>query len=243
MVLDMTRIAVVDDDRIFLNKLTAIIEELFIESKEIISFENSVIFFNDPGKLNFDLLFLDIDMPDINGFEIAENINMIKSEVVIIFVSSKEHFVFDSLKYSPFRFVRKSNLDKDIHEAILEYIHKIKNERKTYLLRTNELEKIIPLHDIEYFESIKHDLYIQTVSHRFKLKRNKDEEQSIKTIHEQLADSGFIRVHKSFLVNFRFIYAIKRNQVILKDTTTIDMNPHNASEIKRIYNSFLIMEK
>lgn len=243
MVFNMTRIAVVDDDRIFLNKLAAIVDKLFVEPKEITTFENSVTFFNDPGKLNLDLLFLDIDMPDVSGFEIAENINMIRSEVVIIFVSSKEHFVFESLKYSPFRFVRKSNLDKDIKEAILEYIHKIKNDRKTYLLITNELEKNIPLRDIEYFESIKHDLYVQTVNHRFKLKRNKDEEQSIKTIHELLSDSGFIRIHKSFLVNFRYIYAIKRNQVILKDTTTIDMNPHNASEIKRIYNSFLIMEK
>jgi DNA-binding LytR/AlgR family response regulator len=238
----MTKIAIVDDDKIFLNKLFAIVNESFIELKEIITFDDSMLFFNNPDKFSFDLIFLDIDMPGINGFDIAENLNMIKIGVAIIFVSSKEHLVFDSFKYKPFRFVRKSNLDKDLHNAILDYEDKIRNDRKTYLLKTNEVEKAIALQDIEYFESVKHDVFVQTISHRFKLKRSKDEVKSIKAIHEMLADSGFIRVHKSFLVNFKFIYAIKRNQVILKDNTIIDMNPHNASEIKRIYNCFLIME-
>ena len=237
----MIKVAVIDDDIIFLKKLSAIIEKIFVETKEISLFDNSVLFFNNPDKIQFDLIFLDIDMPQITGFDIAENLKLIKTDVVIIFVSSKENLVFESLKYTPFRFVRKSNLENDITEAILAYEYKVKNDRKTYLLKTNEFEKMVPLCEIEYFESIKHDVYIQTINHRFKLKRSQ-EEQNIKSILELLADYGFIRVHKSFLVNYKFIYAIKRNQVILKDSTKIDMNPHNASDIKRIYNSFLIME-
>lgn len=238
----MIRIAVVDDEKNILNRICRLIDETFVEENSIMPYDEGSAFFNDPNRFSYDIVFLDIDMPDINGFEIANNLKFIKPSVVIIFVSSMEHLVFESLKYNPFRFVRKSNLNIDIQEAVSEYEAKIKEERKTYFLKTNELESSIPLLDIVYFESKGHDMYVQTLNHRFKLKRDKNEEQSLKNLHEQLEDSGFIRVHKSFLVNYKYIYTFKRSRVILKDSTVIDMNPHKATEIKEIYNKYLILE-
>lgn len=234
----MIRIAIVDDNRHILDKICRLVDEMFIEKNSIDSYEKGTDFFNDPNRFSYDIIFLDIDMPDIDGFEIANNLKFIKPSIVIIFVSSMEHFVFESLRYNPFRFVRKSNLIIDMQTAISEYETKRKEERKTYFLKTNEMESYIPLNDIVYFESRGHDLYLNTSNHKFKLKR----EQSLKNLHEQLKSSGFIRVHKSFLVNYKYIYTFKRSSVILKDGTVIDMNPHNATEIKEIYNQFLILK-
>lgn len=238
----MIRMAVVDDEKNILNRLCKLIDEAFVEENIIIKYDEGSDFFNDSNKFSYDVVFLDIDMPNINGFEIANNLRFINPSVVIIFVSGMEHLVFESLKFNPFRFVRKSNLETDILEAISEYEIKLKQERKTYFLKTNELEINIPLSDIVYFESKGHDIYLQTLNNRFRLKRDKNDKQNIKNLHLQLNNSGFIRVHKSFLVNYKYIYKFRRSSVILKDSTVIDMNPHKATEIKEIYNKYLIME-
>ena len=234
----MIRIAIVDDNRPILDKICRLVDEIFVEEKSIDSYDKGTDFFNDPNRFSYDIIFLDIDMPDIDGFEIANNLKFIRPSIVIIFVSSMEHLVFESLRFNPFRFVRKSNLIIDMQMAISEYETKRKEERKTYFLKTNEVESYIPLNDIVYFESTGHDLYLNTSNHKFKLKRG----QSLKNLHDQLKSSGFIRVHKSFLVNYKYIYTFKRSSAILKDGTVIDMNPHNATEIKEIYNHFLVLK-
>lgn len=238
----MIKIAVVDDERTILNKIGEEVREYFTERNEIKLFDSSREFFNDPEKYCYDVVFLDIDMPEINGFKIADNLKFIKPSVTIIFVSSMEHLVFESFRCNPFRFVRKSNLSNDIQSAVSEYEAKLKEDRKTYFLRTNDIEENIPLLDIMYFESNGHDIYVRTTKNRFRLKRDKNDEQSIRNIHEKFGEMGFIRVHKSFLVNYKYIYSFRRNQVILKDNTAIDMNPHNAAEIKEIFNRYLILE-
>lgn len=237
----MLEIAVIDDDSIILEKISELIDRYMHQEKCIYQFNSGVTFINSQ-QLTYDVVFLDIDMPDINGFEIAEKIKFVNPSVIIIFVSNMEHLVFNSFKYSPFRFVRKNNLDDDMKTSIIEYEKKLVENNRTFLIKTNELEINIPIIEIIFFESQGHDLYAKTIKHLFKLKRDKNNEQSIRTLTEQISNHGFIRVHKSFLVNYKYIYKIKRNKIVLKDNSEIDMNPHNASEIKQTYNKYLILE-
>jgi len=237
----MLKIAVIDDDSIILEKISELIDRYMHQENCIDQFNSGVTFFNSQ-QLIYDVVFLDIDMPDINGFEIAENLKFIKPSVIIIFVSCMEHLVFNSFKYSPFRFVRKSNLDDDMRVSIMEYEKKLVENNQTFLIKTHELEVNIPIIEIIFFESQGHDLYVKTINNLFKLKRDKNNEQSIRSLTEKISNHGFIRVHKSFLVNYKYIYKIKRNKIVLKDNSEIDMNPHNSSEIKQIYNKYLILE-
>ena len=57
-------------------------------------------------------------MPQMTGFEIAEAIGLLKRRTEIVFASNLEHLVYDSLKFRPFRFVRKSLLSDDIRSAL-----------------------------------------------------------------------------------------------------------------------------
>ena len=66
----------------------------------------------------FDLALLDIEMPGMNGFQLAKRINMNRRTPCLIFVSAYESFVFDAQTFMPLWFVRKSMLEKDMYKAL-----------------------------------------------------------------------------------------------------------------------------
>lgn len=238
----MIRIAVIDDDSIMLNQISKFINETIDEEIILDSFENSVDFFHKIDKLTYDIVFLDIDMPKMNGFEVAETLKYIKPKVVIVFVSNLEHLVFKSFEFNPFRFVRKSCLEADITSAINAYKKELYTIKDANFFKTVEADRIIFTHDIIYFESMKHDIYIHTTKDKYKLKRERAKEISMKTLSQQFEPKGFIRVHRSFLVNFRYIYLINQDSIILKNKMSIGINPHKFRDIKNIYQQFLMME-
>ena len=88
-----------------------------------------------------------------------------------------------------------------------------------------------------------HDIYMHITDNKYKLKRERGKELSMKTLSEQFEKKGFIRIHKSFLVNFRYIYKINKNNVELKEGKPIDINPHKVKEIRDRFQHFSMMEE
>lgn len=236
----MIKIAVVDDEQIMLEKICRIIDEQFIEEKMICSFNNSMNFFNDADKYNFDLVFLDIDMPEMNGFELAENLKLIKPSITIIFISSHENLVFKSFDYNPYRFVRKSQIENDISTAITSFHNNLKKNNNIYHIVTGNSALNVLITDIIYFESLKHEIYVNLTTGKFKLKRERDNEKCITSIANMLTSKGFIRVHKSFLVNYIHIHSINNDSITLKNGDIIMVNPRNINSIKIMHHKFLM---
>ncbi|MBR6599867.1 MAG: response regulator transcription factor [Oscillospiraceae bacterium] len=236
----MIKIAVVDDEQIMLEKICRIIDEQFIEEKMIRSFNNSMNFFNDADKYNFDLVFLDIDMPEMNGFELAENLKLIKPSITIIFISSHENLVFKSFDYNPYRFVRKSQIENDISTAITSFHNNLKKNNNIYHIVTGNSALNVLITDIIYFESLKHEIYVNLTTGKFKLKRERDNEKCITSIANMLTSKGFIRVHKSFLVNYIHIHSINNDSITLKNGDIIMVNPRNINSIKIMHHKFLM---
>lgn len=102
-----------DDDKVFLNKLEirirglcqkhkiAVKMECYVSAKEMLE-----------GIKNLDeisVFFIDIDMPEVNGFEVASYLKKWNRECCIVFVSNKDDLVFQSLVYHPFFFIRKAH--------------------------------------------------------------------------------------------------------------------------------------
>ena len=80
----MIRIAVVDDDNILLNQIKELIEKKNNDNFLIDLYSDSIAFYNNNDKWNYDIIFLDIDMPKMNGFEIAETMSLLKRNSAIV---------------------------------------------------------------------------------------------------------------------------------------------------------------
>lgn len=238
----MVKVAIVDNEKAIINEICSLIESSNDMKCIIETFEHSIKFFQKINNILCDIVFLDIDMPEMNGFDIAKILNNIRSDITIIFVSSFDNFVFESFEYHPFRFVRKSNLKEDIDSALNAYQREIERKKDVYFFKTNEAERSVKTSDIMYFESMGHDIFIYTVDGNFKIKRERDRNMTVKFITEKFENKGFIRVHKSFLVNYRYIHTINYSNIILKNNLKININPRKANDIKKIYQKFIMNE-
>lgn len=238
----MVKVAIVDNEKAIINEICSLIESSNDMKCIIETFEHSIKFFQKINNILCDIVFLDIDMPEMNGFDIAKILNNIRPDITIIFVSSFDNFVFESFEYHPFRFVRKSNLKEDIDSALNAYQREIERKKDVYFFKTNEAERSVKTSDIMYFESMGHDIFIYTVDGNFKIKRERDRNMTIKFITEKFENKGFIRVHKSFLVNYLYIHTINYSNIILKNNLEISINPRKANDIKKIYQKFIMNE-
>lgn len=236
----MIKIAVVDDEKILLTKLGSLIEQYIKQEKEIDYFDQSTDFFNCVEKFSYDVVFLDIDMPEINGFVIAGDLKSINPNMIIIFVSNLENLVIDSIRYRPLAFIRKSKMEQDLINNLDLLQNSLQETDVLFYVEINDVNTAISLNDIIYFETINHDLYIQTMYNSYRKKRNRNNELNLKLLYEQYKAEGFILVSRNYLVNYRFIDVITRDNIILKNKNKIKISYRNINDIKRIYQQFLM---
>ena len=105
----MIKIAIVDDEKTFIQTYEKEILNLFNEFAfecEIATYSDSVAFQQENEKTEYDLVFLDIDMPDISGMQLASELCKNNHHTTIIFVSSHSNFVFEAFRHSAYRFRR-----------------------------------------------------------------------------------------------------------------------------------------
>lgn len=239
----MINIAVVDDDKMILDQIKELINKEFINECTIDLYSDSVEFYNNNDKWCYDIVFLDIDIPKMSGFEIAETISLLKRQIAIVFVSNLEHLVYDSLKFRPFRFVRKSFLADDIISAVEAFMTERRRSQDVFLIKTNGTTIPTAVSDIVYFESMGHDISVRIANDlKYQILRERNSNLTIQSLSEEFENKGFIRAHKSFLINYKYIYVIKRSEVVLKNHETVSINPHKAGEIREKFKEFIMKE-
>lgn len=146
----MIRAAICDDDPTILDYLHEHISKEFRRQGaeiQIDKFTSGQDFLNAHKAESFNAIFLDIDMPEISGFDIAEKINEI-GEPLIIFVTSHDELVFSSIKFRPFRFIRKTYLNNELPETpnavINEVTKRIFGSKFAFQTKSGEVLAALP---------------------------------------------------------------------------------------------------
>lgn len=129
----MLKIAIVDDEIAFVERIERIITETCKQLNlnfSIDKYSNGFDILDNYKK--YHLIFLDIEMPSINGIETAQKLNDLKgsSEIpFLVFVSSHDELVFEALKSFPYSFIRKSDInDNDCVSKLIIKITKLIND-------------------------------------------------------------------------------------------------------------------
>ncbi|MCF0106858.1 MAG: response regulator, partial [Holdemanella sp.] len=166
----MLKIAVLDDDLIFLKNFEAYLIALLSEIDDY-----TIQTFNDPDLFiqsndTYDWLFLDVEIGNHNGLEIAERIKRNISE--IIFVSSHSNYVFDSFKISPFSYLLKNELEMKGTTEIQRLIRKYKENQQTISIVTNQSKYKIRLNTILYFFKEDDYILVRCIKNTYKYKEN-----------------------------------------------------------------------
>jgi DNA-binding LytR/AlgR family response regulator len=208
------RIAICDDENRILEDLSRMVLEL-IPDADVSSFGEGRALIDGADKEGFDVVLLDIDMPDLNGLEVAAFFQATDRKPLIIFVTSHDELVYDSLQLHPFGFVRKSYLDKELKKVLEDAVEEVYSRDKHFLFHTASGDIKLQMDDILYFEAEGNYIKIKTGSEEYRFR------ETMQALEMSLKSNGFIRVHKGFLVNQEAVKIINSDKLILNDNTEI----------------------
>ncbi len=181
---------------------------------------------------DYDLYFLDIEMGEINGLELAEKLRASFKEKEIIFISFYETYVFQSFRVKPFAFIRKNELKTDLY-ITLSFMQERLFEKHIQVdipISKKNVLKVEPA-DLIYCQSEGH--YVQFV---FKSKENEVCRIKLNQVENILEDYGFIRVHVSYLINEDYIDTIRGTEIKLLSGQVISISrPYKIAVYSRIF--------
>ncbi|MCH5349101.1 MAG: response regulator transcription factor [Oscillospiraceae bacterium] len=234
----MIRIAVCDDNDITLKNLESSISNAFAKFTDrytVLKFSDGITLLHEHENNPFDVVFLDIDMPVISGFDIADNINK-DSETFIVFLTTHDELVYSSIKFQPFRFIRKSYLQDELPEAVEALVN-------AYNKRMMSTKYKFQTKNGDVFLNLQKIIYIEIYGHWLKIYTDNGETiecyGSLTSLERQLAEFDFIRTHKSYLVNCRYIYSVQTKQIILDNKTAIPLSRYKAEDVRNKYQKYL----
>ena len=180
------------------------------------------------NKEDLDILLLDIDMPEITGLEVAKKIREAHSDIILIFVSSHEQYVFDSIEYNPFRYIRKNRIEKELPIALKAAYSRIEETVDEYIVaKAEDSEVKIKYSDIMYFETVARKVEIHLSNGKVFAVR-----KTIKELYEELKDSNFIRIHSGGIVNAKYIDEFSNYDITLDNGEVLIVSRRQLKEVK-----------
>ena len=174
-----------------------------------------------------EILLLDIDMPEISGMELAEQIFSSNMNTNVIFVTNRDDLVFQAIHYQPFRFIRKEKLNQELDEAICHLINKLEKDEKMWEVQTKNGTEILALKNILYIESCKHYLRIRHMDGECEMR------EKISNLEKWMSNYGFVQTHRSYLVNVRYMKMVRANEVELDNGEILSVSRDKAQEVKK----------
>lgn len=229
----MFNVSVCDDSQFDIEKIKNCLSEF--SKKEHIDFNISE--FSNPEMLMYevedgkiaDIFILDVEMPNMNGFDLADKIREHTETSVIIFLTSHDEMASMGYKSKALRYVIKLNLERDIEEALESAVAEISSaDDKTITLhRYNDYWRI-PYKDIICVSRISRQLVITT-----RLLGEITDNRGIKEFFDTLEDNRFLFIDRSCFVNIDYISQINGFSLKLKDGQVLPISRRSLKNVKQ----------
>lgn len=228
----MICIAICDDENNMICQLRDIISKLLCKYNEQFVIDG----FNDLGDLKkelltknrYDIIFLDIEMPNINGIEIGRYIRneLNDNTTQIVYVSAKKKYAMDLFSVRPMDFIIKPINIAQI-ENVLELGYKlIQNNRRMFEYEVRGELHRIEISDIYYFQSDARKIKMITSNNTIEFY------EGINELYDRLKAFNFLKIHKSYIVNDAHIMRFKAHSVILDNGVELPISRNRRDEIR-----------
>ncbi|MDE7299243.1 MAG: LytTR family DNA-binding domain-containing protein [Lachnospiraceae bacterium] len=263
------RIFICDDEPQMLQCLSASVKERLSDSE--------ISVFSDGGRLKAalegvvpcDILLLDIDMPGLSGLDIAAGLSGMERRPLLVFVTSHDELVYDSLQFHPFGFVRKSCMDAELEKLLADCVKELSGRERHFCFPAAGARIKLPLADILYFEAEGNYLKLfareERCPDRAACRRTAETpygsgvpayspkgllcapgeasyrfRETLSAVEAALSGSGFVRVHKGYLVNQAAVRSLGADGVLLTNGTSIPIGRSYAEAAKRTLMRYMI---
>ncbi|HIT91288.1 MAG TPA: response regulator transcription factor [Candidatus Merdenecus merdavium] len=228
----MIYIAICDDDNQLLNTIHKKVKSYLIEMKEIADVttytqSRNLQFDIEEGK-HFDLILSDIEMPHVDGMELADYVKKFLPEVLIIFITSHLKYAIDAFSLSIFRYIPKNMLDTRLRQSLDDAFRWIKLQAdKYYVIEMPTRVEKVSYNRILYIQRDgKNSAFILNDNSVTKVRK------SLSQVFKELNSVDFIYVTRGEIVNLAYIMKIQDGVVELTNGERILASQSRLEEIK-----------
>lgn len=233
-------IAVCDDEQSALDIISTSVKKVFLSHNvdaQVKCFDSVSDLWKKMKFEKFRVLFLDINMPEMNGIEFGEKLENLEVRPEIIFVSSNVSRVFDTFAVHPFGFVRKHKFIKDISGVVERFVKQKMNEGGTVLqleIKRGKDLTAIKLAELKYIECLR-DMQIFHMNGS----PNQTVHSRMNAIEGSILSHGFIRIHKGYIVNCRYIKRFNTKVVVLNTGEELPVGRSKSEDAMKKYFEYM----
>ena len=206
------KIAICDDEKKIGLFMKEIIDRFYFvrdEEADIECFENGDQLLQSDLE-NIDILFLDIEMPGRNGLEVAREIRKVNQNMVIVFTTAYDKFVFESFKVKAYRYLLKPVKESDLIEALQSIQQELYSSAEEISFSFQNENYHVRIADILYVEGMRAKIWIQCKNETYRYRG------ALKSIDSMLKGKGFFQIHQSYIINMNKIVRYGKTEIELE---------------------------
>lgn len=234
----MFYIAICDDDEFFClheKQLIAKYMEQFQYDYRISVFRTGIeLLESQREEVEYNIIFLDIKMKELDGIETAVQLRNMNQTAYLVFVTAFISYALEGYKLNAIRYLLKNdkNLENAINECLDAIISSIVQRNQKHRFEFREGTKEIFLEQIMFIESNLHKLlFNMDGSERLQYTMY----EKLDCIEDIFKERGFCRIHKSYLVNLKYVSRIKRYQLELTNGRLLNIARARYMDVKKEY--------
>ena len=220
------RIAICDDQAVCLEQTSSAIRKcVSIAEARIDLYKDGLSFLSEFKSHPYDLVFLDIEMPAIDGITLAKKLRGLSADVPIIFLTSHIEYALEGYEVNALRYLTKPvdpNKLRDVLSVVMERIRKA----RTLWIKTDMGEQKLLIKDILFLEAQNQNILINTAKETFCVRYN------LSDYEQELAEDGFFRIHRGYLVSLSHVRSVGKAEVTLDDNTVLPVSRTKVRSIK-----------
>ncbi len=233
----MYRIAVCDDEDVFIKSMGKVVRTFFRESGR----EAKVTEYSDGKQLKRDILaggmfhivILDIEMPDISGMQLASVIKSRCRDAVLIFATAHERYAVSAYELSVFRYVLKGRLEEMLTRALAAAVQNLDiEEEKFYIIEKPDCVRRILQKDILYVYRSEKNAVIVTRDERIKVRK------PLKDVYEALHEPQFFFADRGYIVNIGQIHSIRKSVLVMKNQDEILVSASHIQKARELVKQY-----
>lgn len=209
---------------------------------DIRGFGSAAELLEEPSGFEYNIYFLDILMPGMNGTELGKEIRRVNGKAVIIYVTTSREFAFEAYGVRAMRYLEKPAEKADVWEILEQVSGYLDTHRETIVgIHTKQGLTRICMEDVMYIENVARSaIYVTRQGNKIQGICNRGSfEQSVEPFG---CREEFVQPHKSYFVNLNYIHTLSANGVALDNGTEIPVSRKRYGDIKTAYLRYLANE-
>ncbi len=228
------KIAICDDEQIYIDNIVKHLDIFSAENN--IDFEKSI--FTDSSDIlscdiKFDIAVLDIEMDNMNGIKLGEELRKRNPHIILIYVTAHRKYLDDALNLNAVRFFEKPLDSQRFYRGLSDAIKRIDHSSINFYLKDQKIMERISVQDIIFVEIEKRKTRIVTKAKEY------HSDHHISFWRDNLTSTIFISPHKSYIINFNYVTEYERNYVVLDEKYKVNIARNKQTDFYRKFMHFV----